>query len=424
MSQNKGKIHYAWWILLGLCIMVGLGKGTLNNSAGLFLAQVSKDLGVGMGSLSLYFSVSAIVTMVFLPIGGKLLAKYDTRTLLSGAIILQAGAFALFGLMSSVWGWYILAIPLAMGGVFITVLAGPVLINQWFKKSKGLALGIMGAAGGAMGAISQPVVGNLIANQGWRTSYIIVGVAVIVIVVPIVLLLLRKSPQEKKTLPYGADFSANDTTAASHAAEAALEKGVTLAAAKKSSSFYALIAFFFLITSAASFSVHIPKYLASKGFDVVFSGNVMAINMIGVLIGSLIIGFASDRIGAKNTTFITMTLGVIAIGMLLFASSSTVVISVAVGLFGLVSASIGTLGPALTSALFGNKEYSQIYSNASMGLAISSIVALPAYGFVFDFTGSYTPVLYAMVIMLIINIICISIAFGGKKKLEQAGLWN
>ncbi|GKS11723.1 MFS transporter [Paenibacillus chitinolyticus] len=422
MSQNKGKIHYAWWILLGLCMMVGLGKGTLNNSAGLFLRQVSKDLGVGMGSLTLYFSVSAIVTMVFLPIGGKLLAKYDTRLLLSGAIILQAGAFALFGLMNSVWGWYILAIPLAVGGVFITVIAGPVLINQWFKKSKGLALGIMGAAGGAIGAISQPVVGNLIANQGWRSSYVIVGIAVIVIVVPIVLLLLRKSPLEKKTLPYGAEAASG--TAASATAAGAENKGVTLAAAKKSSAFYALIAFFFLITSAASFSVHIPTYLMNKGFDVTFAGNVMATNMIGVLVGSLVIGYASDKIGTRNTTFIAMILGVLAIGLLLFAASSTFVISLAVGLFGLVSASIGTLGPALTSSLFGNKEYSQIYSNASMGLAISSIIALPAYGFVFDFTGSYTPVLYAIGIMLIINIVCISIAFGGKKKLEQAGLWN
>ncbi|CAM5705719.1 MFS transporter OS=Lysinibacillus sphaericus OX=1421 GN=LS41612_21605 PE=4 SV=1 [Lysinibacillus sphaericus] len=38
--------------------------------------------------------------MVFLPIGGKLMAKYDTRMLLSIAIILQAGAFALFGMLS------------------------------------------------------------------------------------------------------------------------------------------------------------------------------------------------------------------------------------------------------------------------------------------------------------------------------------
>lgn len=141
MSENKKKIHYAWWILVGLCLIVGLGKGGLNNSSGLFLNPISKDLGIGMGNLSLYFSVSAIVTMIFLPIGGKLMAKYDTRLLLTVAIILQAGAFAMFGLMNSVWGWYLFAIPLAVGGVFITVMAGPVLINQWFKKKNGLALG-------------------------------------------------------------------------------------------------------------------------------------------------------------------------------------------------------------------------------------------------------------------------------------------
>lgn len=418
MSHNKGKIHYAWWVLLGLCIMVGLGKAGLNNSAALFLKQVSSDLGVGMGSLTLYFSVSAIVTMVFLPIGGKLMAKYDTRMVLIVAIILQAGAFSLFGLMSSVWGWYILAIPLAVGGVFITVIAGPVLINQWFKKSKGLALGIMGAAGGALGAVVQPTVGNLIAQQGWRSSYLIVGITVLVIVIPIVLLLIRKSPLEKKTLPYGAEDASVTASATAD------NKGVTLAVAKKSSAFYALLTFFFLITSAASFSMHIPTYLMNKGFDVAFAGNVMATNMIGVLIGSLLIGFASDKLGTKNTAMVTMALGVVSIALLLFAPSSTAVISLAVGLFGLVSASIGTLGPALTSSLFGNKEYSQIYSNASMGLAISSIIALPAYGFIFDFTGSYTPVLIAIGIMMIINIACIGVAFKGKKKLEQAGLWN
>ncbi|CAM5431684.1 MFS transporter OS=Lysinibacillus sphaericus OX=1421 GN=LS41612_21605 PE=4 SV=1 [Lysinibacillus sphaericus] len=126
MSANKKRLHFAWLVLLGLCISVGLAKSGLNSSAGLFLSPVSEDIGVGLGNLTLYLSISSIVTMVFLPIGGKLMAKYDTRMLLSIAIILQAGAFALFGMMSSVWGWYILAMPLAVGGVLITVLAGPV----------------------------------------------------------------------------------------------------------------------------------------------------------------------------------------------------------------------------------------------------------------------------------------------------------
>lgn len=421
MSQKKNRIHYAWWILLGLCIIVGLGKGGLNNSAGLFLTPVSKDLGIGMGNLSLYFSISAIVTIIFLPLGGKLMAKYDIRLILTVSIILQAGAFALFGLMGSVWGWYLLAIPLAVGGVFITVIAGPVLINQWFKKNNGLALGILSAAGGAMGAIAQPVVGTLIANQGWRMAYIIVGVAFIIIIVPVILLLIKKSPKEKGLRPYGAE-EMNSTSSMN--TEKGSEKGVTMAVAKKSSAFYGLVIFFFLVTSIASFSAHIPTFLMNKGFDVTFAGNVMGTYMIGVLIGSLLIGFLTDKIGSRNTALLAMSIGLIAICLLLFSVASSIIITIAVGLFGIVSASIGTLGPALTSSLFGNREYSQIYSNASLGLAISSVVALPAYGYVFDFTGSYNIALYALIIMLILNIIIIIMAFKGKKKLEQAGLWN
>src|SRR5699024_12534512 len=95
--------------------------------------------------------------------------------LLIVAIILQAVSYMVFGFMNSVWGSYIFAIPLDVGGVFITVIAGPVLINQWFKKRNGLALGIMGVSVGLLGVIIQPVIGQLISSQGWRAAYIIVG---------------------------------------------------------------------------------------------------------------------------------------------------------------------------------------------------------------------------------------------------------
>lgn len=418
MEKTKGKIHYAWWILVGLCVMVGLGKGVLNNSAGLYLPPVAKDLHIGMGSLTLYLSISSVVTLIFLPIGGKMLAKYNTRMLLTVAIILQAGAFAAFGLMRSVWGWYILAVPLAIGGVFITVISGPVLINNWFKKSNGLALGIMGAAGGAIGAIAQPVVGNLIAGQGWSRAYLYVGIAIIIIVVPVILLILRNSPKEKGILKYGAVSEDGDAT------EDHANKGVTMAAARKSSAFYALVLFFFFITAISSFSIHIPTYLANQGYDVKFSGTVMGIYMVGVLLGALVLGYLSDKIGAKNTSLLAMVLGIISVIMLQFFAGSAVIISVAAGILGFMAASIGTLAPTLTSTLFGNKEYSQIYASASLGLAIASIVALPVYGYIYDFTGSYQFVLYGLIVMFIINIVAILIAFKGKKKLEDAGLWE
>ena len=421
MQQKKKKIHFAWWVLLGLAIMMGVARGGINNAASLFLTPVSEDIGVGMGQLTLYLSVSSIAMMVFLPFAGKIMGKYDIRMILIVAILLQGGAFALFGMMNSVWGWYLLAIPLSVGSVLVTQLAGPVLINQWFKKRNGLALGIMMAASGLFGAIIQPNVGTLIASQGWRASYIIVGVAAIIIVIPVVLLFIRMSPQQKGLLPYGFEKAEGNDSNAAHTVE---HKGVTAAVAKKSLAFYALLFFLFLITAVASFAQFIAPYAQSIGYDVQFAGNVMGVFMFGVLVGSLVFGFLTDKMGAKKTTFLSMFVGLISVFLLIFLPDNPLVFSVAIGLFGFVSSSVGTLGPLLTTSIFGIKEYGAIYGTAALGLAFAGITALPAYGFVFDATGSYLYVLYAVAAMILLSVLLIIIAFKGKETLEKAGHWN
>ncbi|PQD94342.1 MFS transporter [Pradoshia eiseniae] len=421
MQQKKKKIHFAWWVLLGLAIMMGVARGGINNAASLFLTPVSEDIGVGMGQLTLYLSVSSIAMMVFLPFAGKIMGKYDIRMILIVAILLQGGAFALFGMMNSVWGWYLLAIPLSVGSVLVTQLAGPVLINQWFKKRNGLALGIMMAASGLFGAIIQPNVGTLIASQGWRASYIIVGVAAIIIVIPVVLLFIRMSPQQKGLLPYGFEKAEGNDSNAAHTVE---HKGVTAAVAKKSLAFYALLFFLFLITAVASFAQFIAPYAQSIGYDVQFAGNVMGVFMFGVLVGSLVFGFLTDKMGAKKTTFLSMFVGLISVFLLIFLPDNPLVFSVAIGLFGFVSSSVGTLGPLLTTSIFGIKEYGAIYGTAALGLAFAGITALPAYGFVFDATGSYLYVLYAVAAMILLSVLLIIIAFKGKETLEKAGHWD
>lgn len=428
MAKSKRKIHYAWWTLVALCIMVGVGKGALNNSAGLFIPGITAPtsaggLGVSTGNLMIYFSIASIVTMIFLPFGGKILAKYDTRIVLITAMILQAGAFIAFGFSNSVWGWYIFSIPLAVGGVFITVIAGPVLVNQWFKKKSGMALGLIGASQGLLGALAQPLVGHSIAESGWRTGYISLGLAAIIIVVPTILFLIRKSPEAIGIKPYGAEEE--DSLGDGKTSDA--DKGVTLAIARKSTAFYSLFFFFLLIVSIASFSVHIPSYIQSlpQGYDSIFAGNAMAAYMVGVLIGALLLGYLVDKIGSRNTIYLAMVLAIVSVFGLLFGSASPLIITLSTGLFGFtVSNSVGTLAPALTTSLFGSREYSQIYSTASLGLAVAGIVALPAYGYIFDITKSYTPALYALIVMLVLNILLVTYAFVGKTKLKDQGHWN
>lgn len=421
MIERENKIHYAWWTLVALCIIVGLGKGSLNNSASLFLGPVSEDLGIGMGQLTLYLSISAIVTLFYLPLTGKIMAKFDSRLVIVAAILMQSGAFAAFGFMNSVWGWYLFSVPLSLGGTLIMVIVGPVLINQWFQKKQGLALGILNAAAGAMGALTQPFISRLIANKGWSFTYVAVGVVVILISVPVALLFIKKSPDNYGVEPYGAVETNDDSENVADASE--LTQGISIEIARKNFSFYALILFFFLIVSVSSFSMHIPRYLIDQGFDVEFTGNVMGYYMFGMLILSLLIGILIDKIGAKYTAVVSMIIGLSSIILLLTANNATVII-IAVSMFSVVSSSIATVGPALTSSLFGPKNYGEIYSVGSLGLGIASIIALPAYGYLFDLVGSYDSGLYAIVVMLTINIIAIFLAFKNKEKLVNEGHWN
>src|SRR5699024_537089 len=116
-----------------------------------------------------------------------------------------------------------------------------------------------------------------------------------------------------------------------------------------------------------------------------------------------IIGALIDKIGTKITAILALLTALIAI-ILLLTIDNVIVITLSVALFGVISASVSTVGPSLTSSLFGNKDYSEIYSAGSLGLGIASIVALPIYGFIFDLAGSYTAGLYAIIVMLLMAI--------------------
>ncbi len=364
----------------------------MNNTAGLFIPAVVSDLGFSVGSFTLYFSVAAIVTLVFLPIGGKLMAKYDARQVVIVSIILQAGSLALFGAMSYVWGWYILAVPMSIGGTMITVIVGPVLINQWFKKYNGLALGILTAAGGLFGAVSSPIVASMIANQGWRFTYFAIGLFSMAVVIIVAIALLRPSPQAmgiealgvtemvSEVAPDGETDVVEDTDEVVEAV-ALKGEGIPVSVARKSVVLPLLGLYFFFSVAIASFSQHIPNHLANVELEQ-FGGTAMSVYMIGVLAGSLLLGWLVDVLSARVTAIATMVTGIVSMVLLLF-SGSIAVVFVAVGLFGLVGASYGVVAPAMVSALFGKRDYAQLYSLASMGLAIASIVALPAYGFIF-----------------------------------------
>lgn len=407
--MKKDRLHFAWFVLLGVILIRGFAGGGLNTVSALFLPPVAAELGVGIGSLAIYLSITSVVMVFWLPIAGRIINKYDIRAVVLAGALLQAVSFAAFGRMNSVYGWYLLAVPYSMGATILANLLGPILINRWFAKNTGLMLGIQMAFVGLFGAVFQPVTSGLIARRGWRASYFILGAAVLAAVLIPGLLLLRDRPGDKGLAPYGQEEGPRAARARPGG-----QLNVGQAAALRSLSFYLLLLFMIAITGVAVFSQHIPSYGGLLGYSLERTGTALALASVGSAIGSIAIGMVSDRIGALKTCYGVLGVGLVAILGFLLAGRGFALFALSTFLHGLTSSGIMVLAPILTLKFYGQQDYEKIYAKVSMGAPLASILLIPAYGFIYDHMGSYVPVLLGMLLLLLLALF--SIAVGWKKR--------
>lgn len=427
MEKEKSS-RFSWLVLIGIIIVRGFATG-LNTISSLFLAPVSEDLGTGIGTLSIYFSIFATVQILWFGYAGKLLNRYDVRWVTAVSVCLQAVSFAAFGWMKHVTGWYVLAIPLAMGAAILVYLLGPVLVNRWFDKNTGSILGIQSAFVGLLGAVLQPMTSNMIEIKGWRAAYFSMGLLALCVMLLATAFFIRdksgnvsvgkesrlKSMQiENVSMNNGLRTEGEEDI---NVEEAGFQKRMVQDSTHKTiclPALYALTIFLFAVTGVAVFVQHIPTYGILMGYSMSNIGMVLSLASIGNAIGAFLIGFLSDRIGGLKTCYLILGVWLAAIVGFLFGGSHFVIFAIAAVLNGLVTPSVMVSAPILTLLLFGKENYEKIYAKVSMGAPLASIFLIPMYGFIYDVTESYLLVLLILIILLVLA--GISIAYGWKVK--------
>lgn len=401
--KNEKRNWLPWLVLVGTIIVRGFATG-LNTVSSLFLAPVSKELGTGIGTLSIYYSIISVVQIIWFSYAGRLLNKYDVRWVSAAAVCLQTIAYAALGFMRHVTGWYVLAIPLAMGAGVLVNLLGPILVNRWFDKNTGTILGIQATFVGLFGAVLQPVTSNMIEVKGWRKTYFSLGLSALCVMLLAAAFFIRNRPAEiltDKNIPSKKkDARGNSKTV------------------PRSAVFYALIIFLFAVTGVAVFVQHISTYGTLLGYSMASIGMVLSFASIGNAIGSFFIGFLSDRIGGLRTCYLIIGIWLAAVVGFLFGGSHFMIFMAAAFLNGLVTPSVMVTAPILTQIFFGKSDYEKIYAKVSTGVPLASIFLIPIYGFIYDMTGNYLIVLFILMILLLLA--GASIAYGWKHKQRKS----
>ncbi len=421
VGERKSGFHYAFLIVASGIAITLIPCALVLSCAGIYFTPVSKYFDVSTAEFTLYFGILNIAMMVTLPVAGKLMSKLDMRVILSGAVILDGVACIAMSFFSAIWQFYIAGVVLGIGTAPLIYLAIPTLINAWCKKKVGFFIGLCMAFTGIGGVIFNPIGTALIDSgpEGWRLGYLVFGIIILVVTLPFTIFIVRSNPSEKGLLPYGVGEEAKG----GGAPNAAHEMGVSANKAMKTAAFAAIVAFCGLITINQTVYQFLPSYVQSFSVTApgiaALSGAVASSCMAGQAIGKVILGSVNDK-SIKGGMSLGIGSGIVGVLIMGFLPAQAIVLMVGAFLFGFVYACTTVQTPLLTRAVFGPRDYTNIYSRVSMVGALSAAFAAVFWGWVIDLPNGFIVMFIISIVIMVISLLLGIFAIIQSKKFGKA----
>ena len=402
------KKYYPILMIISCSGMAAAAIGLAANCSGLFIASVAEALGVGRGDVSIYLTISSLTTAFFNPVAVKLVGRIPLRKAQRIAAPLYALCYASISMVKAVWQLYAIGVVIGLCNAFISGVMIPMVIGKWFRTGMGKSLGLAMCFSGIAGAIFNPLLGTIIVNQGWRAAYCWMAFFILLFMVP-AMIWSSTDPAEYGMTPVGGDIP--ETAPVKTAAEQQ-DSTVRMTAAASVIVILLFTMVQFMSASGTTFgSFHFAGFGTSTGLSLQMAATLSTALMVGNLLSKLVIGVMIDKIGANRSAQIYMLFIAAAAAMLaLFNHLGYGFMMVCAVFFGMTYAvSTVALAPMMRD-VFG-KDFAQKQSYVALisGLFNGAITSL--IGYIYDWSGSYTPALLMIACFQIIGILLIFIIF-------------
>ena len=402
-KQEKMGAPYVKTAISACLIMSAMIAGTV--SFGFFMDPVTSDLGFDRSTFSLYFSLITIVGTVTLPIYGKLIARFGTRRFVILGGIWTGATMAALSLCTTLPMFYIVGCLIGLGFFACSYAVVPVIVNEWFVEKNGFVMGAAAACGGIVAMVLSLVFPAVIESAGWEAGYVLLGIVVFALTTPVGIFLLKSSPADIGLTAFGAKDSEVGATGKELS-------GVPYSSALKMPQLWAILIAFLLLAITVTVTQHLAAYFVSAGFDPIMAGVLMSVISGGLIFTSSGAGIIADKLGLVKTLFLCSALYLVSF-VLLPASSSIIVICIALVLMSIGNANTSVFAPMVTGAVFGQRDYAAIWGLVSMANVLGQAIGAPLWGLAFDLTGSYVLGMYISAAIVALSFIML--AWASKK---------
>ncbi len=396
MISMRPKFFYGY-VVVALAFLIMVITGGTMYTFGVFFKPLADGFGWTSAATSGAFSLQMILHGLFYILTGRLNDRFGPRVVVSACCLLLGAGYLLMSQISDIWQLYLfygVVIGIGMSGAFVPLGS---TVARWFVKRKGAMIGIAVAGISAGTMIMPPVASWLISNYGWRTSYAVIGLTVLVITISAAQF-LRRDPSQMRLLPYGQSEVQGESSN--------LEVlGVSLQGAMHTRQFWLLcVVFLSFGVFQTAIMVHIVPHAIELGISATAAANIFAvIGGLGI-VGRIVMGGTSDRIGCRAALVICFVLLTATLAWLLVAKELWM-LHLFAAVFGFGYGGVSALMPPTVAEVFGLRSHGVILGVTTFvgtaGCAVGAVMA----GSVFDITGSYQVAFLICVALSIIGII-------------------
>jgi len=314
--------------------------------------------------------------------------------------------------MSDLYLFYLGYAIVGMGAAAMGPVPCSAVISNWFKRKRGIALGLMAAGIGAGGLLA-PFIGYMLARFGWRMAYLSIGGFIMAFTIPLALILIRTRPSEMGLYPDGEKEPVAVSTGG------ALREGIgensTLKQAARTRTFWLIaVAFFcYAFGSMGSLQASVP-FLEDIGYPAATAALALGGIGFGSAVGKILFGWLCDRMPPNRAFAIgtALVLAGILVMLSVHASSPLLLIWTYALMLGVgAGAWLPTLS-MLTSTRFGLLHYGAVFGALNLSLSLGTASGPLFAGMMHDATDSY---LIAFTIFVVLLAIAIPVALMVKK---------
>lgn len=389
LSIGNHEIHYAWVIAV-IAGAIGFLTHSVRFAVGAmvpYLRDSSSGFGWSYGAISFAFSLQWFVSGIVSPFVGWLGDKYGARPILFiGTLIFVAGML-LTGIMEELWHFYLFfGVMLGIATTIFAIL--PVAsVTLWFRKSLGVAIGVVWSLQGVGSIVFILLVGGAFDLLGMRLIFWLPGIVAGVLIL-LLIRLFYNSPAEAGLLPYGAPKN-EQIQKLKRDEISKIRARVFLQQAQRTFTFWNLIGIHYWGCMGHNIiNVLLVAFAVDRGLSPAVAAGVLAFQQAIGVIARGMAPLLAERLGCKIVWVAGMALQTFPVLIVLFAHDAWAFYLFAF-LFAIGQGTEVPTFPIANRQYYGNVPQGSLYGWQNIGNGLGMGMAPVLAGVLWDVTGNY-----------------------------------